>query len=582
MSLVSKIIKLFSFGKFDLCERQVINQIIITNIFSILGGLFFIFFGVLGLFHHNYLHASVIGATTLLLALNLIALHKTKKTKFSDNFILSIISLLYFYLFVTGGDNETGYIWIFSYPVICIFVSGIKRGTVFSLLFLAIVTIVILLPENSVIKMNYHGYVALRIFFCYSLILAVTHIFMFFNRENIKELEKNILDSKDEIKSKDEFISKLSHQIRTPLNNIMMLGDLITSTKLDSNQKDLIESIIASTNNLVNVVNSIVKVSSADIDEKLNKVNFELISTLRSTLKLFHYQYSEGVQIKFNDNNRDKINILGDSIRIKQIFLNLIENILKFRTQTDNLIELSIIPTKESQNQIDILFQMGFNFQLPSINLTEEKWLLGNTMLNQLNFFNSTFDISIAKKLVELSGSRIFASFLNGTTYLEFQLKFQKTPLEKIIQTEPKIGPPISVPTKSIDLKDASVLLVEDNLINQKIVVLSLKHLVNNIDIANNGKEAMDKFGSIKYDLILMDIQMPIMDGITATKKIREIEASTHTHTPIIAITANALSGDKEICLAAGMNEYISKPFQIDLLVQKMKDLLRVRNRNSN
>jgi CheY-like chemotaxis protein len=101
--------------------------------------------------------------------------------------------------------------------------------------------------------------------------------------------------------------------------------------------------------------------------------------------------------------------------------------------------------------------------------------------------------------------------------------------------------------------------------------------MVNNIDIANNGKEAMDKFGSIKYDIILMDIQMPIMDGITATKKIREIEAGTHTHTPIIAITANALSGDKEICLAAGMNEYISKPFQIDLLVQKMKDLLKER-----
>jgi CheY-like chemotaxis protein len=480
---------------------------------------------------------------------------------------------------VTGGDNETGYLWALSYPVICIFVSGIKRGTLFSILFLVILTIILLVPENTLIRMHYNGYMALRIFFSYSLILAVTFIFMYFNEEDIKDLGNLIQESKNEIKSKDEFISKLSHQIRTPLNNIMMLGDLISNTKLDANQKDLIESIIASTSNLVNVVNSIVKVSVAEIDEKSNKVNFELISTLRSTLKLFNYQYTEGIQIKLNENSRDKINIFGDSIRIKQIFLNMVENIVKFKVQENSSIELSAIPIKENQNQIDILFQISFNFQLPAINLTEEKWLLGNNMLNQLNLFNSSFDISIAKKLVELSGSRIFASYINGITFLEFQFKFQKTPAEKIIPGESKITSAGGALSKTVDLKDANVLLVEDNLINQKIVVLSLKHLVSNIDIANNGKEAMDKFGSIKYDVILMDIQMPIMDGITATKKIREIEANTNSHVPIIAITANALSGDKEICLAAGMNDYISKPFQIDLLVQKMKDLLREKNK---
>jgi len=92
--------------------------------------------------------------------------------------------------------------------------------------------------------------------------------------------------------------------------------------------------------------------------------------------------------------------------------------------------------------------------------------------------------------------------------------------------------------------------------------------------VANNGKEALDKFGTSKYDVILMDIQMPVMDGILATKKIREIESSTNHHTPIIAITANALAGDKENCLAAGMNDYISKPFQPEVLVQKMRNLL--------
>ncbi|HQB77375.1 MAG TPA: response regulator, partial [Tenuifilaceae bacterium] len=125
-------------------------------------------------------------------------------------------------------------------------------------------------------------------------------------------------------------------------------------------------------------------------------------------------------------------------------------------------------------------------------------------------------------------------------------------------------------------LENANVLLVEDNLINQKIVVLSLKKIVKNIEIANNGKEALDKFGTSKYDIILMDIQMPIMNGIVTTKKIREIESSTNSHTPIIAITANALLGDREECLAAGMDDYISKPFQIEVLIQKMRNLLKV------
>jgi CheY-like chemotaxis protein len=127
---------------------------------------------------------------------------------------------------------------------------------------------------------------------------------------------------------------------------------------------------------------------------------------------------------------------------------------------------------------------------------------------------------------------------------------------------------------KKVSLKNASVLLVEDNIINQKIVVLNLEKIVKNIDIATNGKEALDKFGTSKYDIILMDIQMPVMDGILATKKIREIESSTNSFTPIIAITANAMSGDRETCLAVGMDDYISKPFQVGELVEKMKNLL--------
>jgi CheY-like chemotaxis protein len=183
-------------------------------------------------------------------------------------------------------------------------------------------------------------------------------------------------------------------------------------------------------------------------------------------------------------------------------------------------------------------------------------------------------DFTIAKKIIEYYGGELKFDAAMGFTVLHFGFTLkkgtsgtQKTEFDKdtaqLIQAKNKV-----------ELKNANILLVEDNAINQKIIILSLKNHVKNIDIANNGKDALDKFGTTKYHLILMDIQMPVINGIAATKKIRELESTSNTQTPIIAITANALSGDKETCLAAGMNDYISKPFQVDVLVNKMKVLL--------
>jgi len=121
------------------------------------------------------------------------------------------------------------------------------------------------------------------------------------------------------------------------------------------------------------------------------------------------------------------------------------------------------------------------------------------------------------------------------------------------------------------EMKDIRILLAEDNLINQKITLLTLSPLVYGIDTASNGQEALDKIGRVKYDIILMDIQMPVMNGLVAAERIRDIEATTDTHIPIIAITANAMIGDKEKCISAGIDDYISKPFQPSALIDKIK-----------
>jgi CheY-like chemotaxis protein len=183
-------------------------------------------------------------------------------------------------------------------------------------------------------------------------------------------------------------------------------------------------------------------------------------------------------------------------------------------------------------------------------------------------------DFTIAKKIVEYYGGELKIASANGQTVLSFGFMLKKGSSGIHRPDADREAIQMLQPKNRVELKSANILLVEDNAINQKIIILSLKNVVKNIDIANNGKDALDKFGTTKYDLILMDIQMPVINGIVATKKIRELEATSNTQTPIIAITANALSGDKETCLAAGMNDYISKPFQVEVLMNKMKALL--------
>ena len=183
-------------------------------------------------------------------------------------------------------------------------------------------------------------------------------------------------------------------------------------------------------------------------------------------------------------------------------------------------------------------------------------------------------DFTISKKIIEYYGGELKITESNEQTLLQFRFVLKKG-ITGTQKTEyDKDTAQLMLEKNKVELKNANILLVEDNAINQKIIILSLKNHVKSIDIANNGKDALDKFGTTKYNLILMDIQMPVINGIAATKKIRELEATSNTQTPIIAITANALSGDKEICLAAGMNDYISKPFQVEVLVNKMRVLL--------
>jgi CheY-like chemotaxis protein len=365
----------------------------------------------------------------------------------------------------------------------------------------------------------------------------------------------------------------------------MVISNILENTDIDDKQKDMIDTIHASTNNLVNVVNSMVEISNVDIKERGDfNIPFNLHGTIHNTIRLFSSQYS--AQTNFNLKIDDSIpsTLNGDPVKIKQIFLNLIENILK--NKSSGKTNISITVSKKSENTEEVMLNFEIRSNRPILlpmNEGHNLFITNETTYTSAStqVYVELLELSITQKLIESNGGKLTISLSAQDAAFSFPFSLKKSiahpEVAKLKVSSDGTPEKITIQHKetALELDQANVLLVEDNLINQKIVVLSLKKLVKNIDIANNGKEALDKFGTSRFDLILMDIQMPIMNGIVATKKIREIEESSNTHTPIIAITANALLGDKEECLAAGMDDYISKPFQIEVLIQKMKNLLK-------
>jgi len=555
-------------------EEDQTRKIILNQAFISIGLLLTFLFGLIAFFNKLFLIGGFLIALALILAGTFFYLRKTKNYSLSSIIFIASSTLLLLFLSITGGTKGTGLIWLPVYPVLTVFLLGPRKGSYVTAGFTVLIFLLCIFPGPSFLP---HPFPLPFAFRALASMLSVWAFLLFYEYLRIdyySRMEREMLSARNQNRSKDEFISKLSHQIRTPLNNIMVISELLEDSSLDEAQRDLLDTIIASTSNLANVVNSIAKVSSIEFSEKKDyQITFDLYNTISSTLNLF--KKDDNLEIVLHFDPKLPRNLTGAPVRVKQVFLNLIDNIVKFHGNRKAEIEVRVNAGKETEEFIIPAFEvkttlMPLRFISDQENI-DYREITGETTVSETEIL----DFTIARKLIQTAGGKLEINNTTQYTLFSFEMRFHRAG-KLIAEPLPAKGKPaVKVPVKkAVELKDASVLLVEDNLINQKIIQLSLKKIVKTIDVANNGKEALDKFGSNKYDLILMDIQMPVMDGIVATRKIREIESSAGSFTPIIAITANALSGDKEVCIAAGMNDYIAKPFQIEVLIQKMSTLL--------
>lgn len=356
---------------------------------------------------------------------------------------------------------------------------------------------------------------------------------------------------------KDNVITDFSHKIREPLNNIVIITDLLMESGLQKKQIELLETLVASTNNMVTTVNDLTMQSAGSLSYETRKhFRFNLLSSIQNTIELYGLKEKANIDFILNKKEFNDFECFGDPIILKQIFLDIFNTIENNNFDRATKVTINFNNKKEVGNQSFI----GLRIQ------TDKNIVLIN---------DKDIESSLAAKLIAAGKGTYNQEFGNDFTVLNISLPFNNpAPEPKRQIASSKIEALIQKEQIQKELKDIKILLVEDNLINQKITLLTLKPLVNSIDTATNGKEALDKFGTASYDLILMDIQMPVMSGLLAAEKIRALESSTNSHVPIIAITANAMLGDKEKVISSGIDDYISKPFQPSALIEKIKKFL--------
>ena len=577
MKFFEKLNKFFSLGLKGKCEETILNRIIFINVLSFSAVLMLVAFSAIAFYLGDSLRGGATLSAAFIIASGFYFIYKTLRIQILAilNTVLIVALILYVILFETNEDSAL--FWLLIIPAVSSSIWGVRYGSLLSVFVLVASVALLSMPDTFFITNDYSFLFLARFSGAYTGLILVSCTLENFRISNLRQLEMQLIEAKNEVKEKENFISRLSHQIRTPLNNIMLIGNMANESNLTSEQKDLMETIVASAQNLLNAVEDIAE-SSVKGKEKEEKVGFNLFSTVNNTIKLFASQGHANIEFNFAITKHMKnTQLIGEPVKLRQILLNLIETIIKNKGAEKLTLGIEVETTYENQEYADAKFHISTDkpvslpFGITDINEPRRAF-----PASDFSAFTNISELAIAHKLITQSGGNLELSFTpEKNLVFEFSLPFSKSFREKKTPSTESVKTDKSpAPASDIKLDEASILLVEDNSINQKILMLSLKKAVGKVDLANNGKEALEMFGKSKYDIILMDIQMPIMDGIVATKKIREVESSINAHTPVIAITANALHGDRETCLAAGMDDYISKPFNADELLFKMKKLL--------
>lgn len=371
-------------------------------------------------------------------------------------------------------------------------------------------------------------------------------------------------------KLRQEFLAKTSHEIRTPLNPILVLTDILLKGDLNPEQKKDLNTIKAAGNTLLAVVNDILDLS------KIEAGKIDFVKHSFNLAKIFDYARDmleptakkQNLKLVMDIDKEIPAFIVGDNVRLTQILLNLIGNAIKFTREGE--ITVSVKKKYEKEGLLGLEFVVadtGIGIPQDALKFIFESFQQIDSDTNRQQG-GTGLGLTIVRQLVRLQGGNISAkSELGQGSTFTFELEFA---LEEVLEEKEE-----KIEILRDKLVGFELLLVEDNPLNQLVTQKLLSDWGIELQIANNGKEAIDLLAKRGFDLILMDVQMPEMDGYEATRHIREKMLKPFKDIPIIALTANAFSGSDDECLKAGMDDYVSKPIEITNLYSKIVQYVR-------
>lgn len=410
-----------------------------------------------------------------------------------------------------------------------------------------------------------------------------------------RETEQALLAAKESAdqanRAKSEFLANMSHEIRTPMNAILGMTELVLDMPLSPVQRDYLQMVHESGEALLKIINDILDFSKIEAGKmELDPTEFDIRKNLGDTVRSLSLRAdAKGLKLRFRVSDEVPIRVRADLGRLRQVLLNLVGNAIKFTERGEvhvNVRTASPVTPSEQVSTSNGPLRLAFEVRDTGIGIPPEK--IGSIFhdfeqadaTTTRQFGGTGLGLAIASRIVSLMGGQLQVETLLGVGS-RFFFEVEVHPILRSSEENNAGAAGSSLPATPLQRKHLvggkrtglRVLLAEDNAVNQRLAVGLLERMGHRVVIAPNGADAVNAYQTQRFDVILMDLQMPEMDGLAATRLIRKIERRSKRHVPIIAMTAHAMAGDRQRCLNSGMDDYLSKPIRIADLEQKLEQL---------